>query len=47
MASAFYTHLRYNRIDASLTLNGALAGLVGITAGTGDVVVRLVLSLSV
>ncbi|WP_339149601.1 MULTISPECIES: ammonium transporter [unclassified Sutcliffiella] len=37
LASAFYTNLRYKRIDASLTLNGALAGLVGITAGTGDV----------
>ncbi|MGD6775970.1 ammonium transporter [Sutcliffiella horikoshii] len=37
LASAFYTQFRYQRIDASLTLNGALAGLVGITAGTGDV----------
>ncbi|WP_223700728.1 ammonium transporter [Sutcliffiella deserti] len=37
IASAFYSQLRYKRIDASLTLNGALAGLVGITAGTGDV----------
>ncbi|WP_128755872.1 ammonium transporter [Bacillus sp. LL01] len=37
LASAFYTNLRYKRIDPSLTLNGALAGLVGITAGTGDV----------
>ncbi|MGY3718738.1 ammonium transporter [Sutcliffiella cohnii] len=37
IASAFYTQIKYKRIDASLTLNGALAGLVGITAGTGDV----------
>ncbi|MDX8361344.1 MULTISPECIES: ammonium transporter [Bacillaceae] len=37
LASAFYTNLRYKRIDASLTLNGALAGLVGITAGTANV----------
>ncbi|QFT88331.1 Ammonium transporter NrgA [Bacillus sp. THAF10] len=37
LASAFYTNFRYQRVDASLTLNGALAGLVGITAGTGDV----------
>ena len=34
LASAFYSLLKYKRIDASLTLNGALAGLVGITAGT-------------
>ncbi|WP_078381473.1 ammonium transporter [Sutcliffiella halmapala] len=37
IASALYSKLRYKRIDATLTLNGALAGLVGITAGTGDV----------
>ncbi|MCM3616907.1 ammonium transporter [Sutcliffiella horikoshii] len=37
LASAFYTNIRFKRVDASLTLNGALAGLVGITAGTGDV----------
>ncbi|MFE7063431.1 ammonium transporter [Sutcliffiella sp. NPDC057660] len=37
IASAFYSQVRYKRVDASLTLNGALAGLVGITAGTGDV----------
>jgi Amt family ammonium transporter len=37
IASAFYSQMRYKRVDASLTLNGALAGLVGITAGTGDV----------
>ncbi|MBM7702624.1 ammonium transporter [Metabacillus iocasae] len=37
ISSALYTLLRYKRIDASLTLNGALAGLVGITAGTANV----------
>ncbi|MCP3029311.1 ammonium transporter [Halobacillus sp. A5] len=36
IGSGFYSQLKYKRIDASLTLNGALAGLVGITAGTGD-----------
>ena len=33
LATAFYTRLRYGFIDGSLTLNGALAGLVSITAG--------------
>ncbi|AWE08867.1 ammonium transporter [Lysinibacillus sp. 2017] len=33
IATAFYTRLRYGFIDGSLTLNGALAGLVSITAG--------------
>ncbi|WP_102347399.1 ammonium transporter [Bacillus sp. Marseille-P3661] len=37
ISTAFYSHLKYKRIDASLTLNGALAGLVGITAGTANV----------
>lgn len=37
ISSAFYSQLKYKRIDASLTLNGALAGLVGITAGTAAV----------
>ncbi|MFC7063618.1 ammonium transporter [Halobacillus seohaensis] len=36
IGSGFYSYMKYKRIDASLTLNGALAGLVGITAGTGD-----------
>ncbi|WP_102028168.1 ammonium transporter [Salirhabdus sp. Marseille-P4669] len=35
--SALYSQLRYKKMDASLTLNGALGGLVGITAGTADV----------
>ncbi|MDQ0162389.1 ammonium transporter [Aeribacillus alveayuensis] len=35
--TALYTHLRYKQIDASLTLNGALAGLVSITAGCANV----------
>ena len=33
LATAFYTRLRFGFIDGSLTLNGALAGLVSITAG--------------
>ncbi|GAA0483469.1 ammonium transporter [Salinibacillus aidingensis] len=37
IASAYYSSLRYKKIDASLTLNGALGGLVGITAGTAAV----------
>lgn len=37
LSSAFYTAFRFNRIDPSLTLNGALGGLVGITAGCANV----------
>ncbi|WP_208324084.1 ammonium transporter [Paenisporosarcina antarctica] len=37
LSTALYTKLRYKRIDASLTLNGALSGLVGITAGCANV----------
>jgi Amt family ammonium transporter len=37
LSTALYTKLRYKRIDASLTLNGALSGLVGITAGCASV----------
>ncbi|WP_332650257.1 ammonium transporter [Lysinibacillus sp. 54212] len=37
IATAFYTKFRYGHIDGSLTLNGALAGLVGITAGAANV----------
>ncbi|WP_374189711.1 ammonium transporter, partial [Halobacillus trueperi] len=37
ISSAFYSYAKFKRIDASLTLNGALAGLVGITAGTANV----------
>ncbi|TKD71947.1 ammonium transporter [Pseudalkalibacillus hwajinpoensis] len=37
IGSALYSYIRYKQIDASLTLNGALAGLVGITAGTANV----------
>jgi ammonium transporter, Amt family len=33
LSSMFYTWIKYRRPDASMTLNGALAGLVGITAG--------------
>lgn len=37
LSSAFYTLIRFKRIDPSLTLNGALGGLVGITAGCANV----------
>ncbi|WP_277674273.1 ammonium transporter [Piscibacillus halophilus] len=37
VASGLYSYVKFKRIDATLTLNGALAGLVGITAGTADV----------
>ncbi len=37
LSSAFYTLLRFKRVDPSLTLNGALGGLVGITAGCANV----------
>ncbi|WP_420167094.1 ammonium transporter [Bacillus coahuilensis] len=37
VSSALYTQFRFNRIDPSLTLNGALGGLVGITAGCANV----------
>ncbi|MFA5015410.1 MAG: ammonium transporter, partial [Actinomycetota bacterium] len=33
LAAMFFTWIRYKKPDASMTLNGALAGLVGITAG--------------
>ena len=36
LATAFYTRFRYGYIDGSLTLNGALAGLVSITAGAAN-----------
>ncbi|QPC46040.1 ammonium transporter [Mangrovibacillus cuniculi] len=37
IASALYSQWKYKRIDPSLTLNGALGGLVGITAGCANV----------
>ena len=37
LATAGYTRFKYGQIDPSLTLNGALAGLVGITAGAANV----------
>lgn len=37
VAAMFFTWLRYGKADVSMTLNGALAGLVGITAGCGAV----------
>lgn len=35
-ATAMYTKFRYGYMDGSLTLNGALAGLVSITAGAAN-----------
>ena len=37
LSTALYTKLRYKKLDASLTLNGALSGLVAITAGAANV----------
>ncbi|SDQ04609.1 ammonium transporter [Virgibacillus salinus] len=37
VSSALYTKLRFKRVDASLSLNGVLAGLVGITAGCAEI----------
>ncbi|MFD0990382.1 ammonium transporter [Mariniflexile jejuense] len=37
LAAMFYTWLRYGKPDASMTLNGVLAGLVGVTAGCAAV----------
>jgi len=37
IASALYSRIRFKKIDPSITLNGALGGLVGITAGTANV----------
>lgn len=36
VGTAIYTKLRYGYMDGSLTLNGALAGLVSITAGAAN-----------
>lgn len=37
IASAGYSKIRFGRVDPSLALNGVLAGLVGVTAGTAEV----------
>jgi ammonium transporter, Amt family len=37
LASMFLTWIKYGKPDASMTLNGALAGLVGVTAGCAAV----------
>ncbi|WP_370175079.1 MULTISPECIES: ammonium transporter [Leeuwenhoekiella] len=37
IAALFFTWIKYGKPDISMTLNGALAGLVGITAGCGNV----------
>ncbi|WP_340003177.1 ammonium transporter [Oceanobacillus sp. FSL K6-0127] len=36
-ASALYTKLRFKKVDASLSMNGVLGGLVGITAGAAEI----------
>ncbi|WP_079707819.1 ammonium transporter [Paraliobacillus ryukyuensis] len=37
LSAALYSKLRFKRIDASMSLNGVLAGLVGITAGCAEI----------
>jgi len=37
LAAFFVTYILYKKADVGMTLNGALAGLVGITAGCADV----------
>jgi len=37
IVALFFTWIKYGKPDISMTLNGALAGLVGITAGCGAV----------
>lgn len=37
LTAFFVTFMKYRRADVGMTLNGALAGLVGITAGCADV----------
>ncbi|WP_047982381.1 ammonium transporter [Ornithinibacillus contaminans] len=37
VSSAAYTKLRFKKVDASLSLNGVLGGLVGITAGCAEI----------
>lgn len=37
IGTAAYSKLRFKHIDPSLSLNGVLAGLVGITAGTAEI----------
>ncbi|MFD1066734.1 ammonium transporter [Oceanobacillus locisalsi] len=37
ISSSFYTKLRFKKMDASLSMNGVLGGLVGITAGAAEI----------
>lgn len=47
-SSLFFSNIKYGKPDAALTLNGALAGLVGITAGAnvisfgGSIIIGLI-----
>lgn len=37
VSSSFYTKLRFKKVDVSLSMNGVLGGLVGITAGAAEI----------
>ncbi|BAC13167.1 ammonium transporter [Oceanobacillus iheyensis HTE831] len=37
VSSSLYTKLRFKKVDASLSMNGVLGGLVGITAGAAEI----------
>jgi Amt family ammonium transporter len=37
VSSALYTKMRFGKIDPSISLNGVLGGLVGITAGAAEI----------
>ncbi len=37
ISSSLYTKLRFKKVDASLSMNGVLGGLVGITAGCAEI----------
>ncbi len=37
ITSSFYSKLRFKRVDASLSFNGIIGGLVGITAGCAEI----------
>ncbi|WP_419893593.1 ammonium transporter [Oceanobacillus kimchii] len=37
VSSSLYTKIRFKKVDASLSMNGVLGGLVGITAGAAEI----------